>query len=667
MKRLFSLLIAFVGFTTVGFSQAEYVSTGSGNAYSLVYPANITAVTPGLSFTFKANHANTGASTLTVNGFLYTIKKGVTADLEGGDILANQVVTVVFDGTNFQMTTLPGSPGGGGGDFMSDGTIQMTGQFVGANGTAAAPGISFTGGLSNGMYRPATNAIGLVSNATERIRIAPNGNIGIGNTGPGSKLDLSGDMNFNGMTVAPGLAPTNAGRIYFDFGSQKFKVSENGGAWVDLVRSGTTVHDADGDTYIELEAVADEDVIHFGMGDNLGYPAGEYFTMTGPLLEVFGSGESVFIGEEAGLNDDLTSNYNVAIGRSALNTNASGASNVGIGYAALSSATTSNNTGIGFFAGVNSSTGVSNTFIGYRAGVGNTTGGYNTVIGSTAGDDNITGSNLVLLGFNAEPSTDGLSNAIAIGSNAIIAQSNAMALGGTGANAVDVGIGTETPESVLHIEDANTNANESQLTIKADNSFGATSYAAVEFQSNFSGASVGPSGRIISEYTSPSFTSARMTFQTIAGGPSFVNTMTLTDGKVGIRTTTPSAELDVNGDLGLANDANRLERGGSGGDMIPVAYGVINDGALQVNASEGDITVAKVALGHYRVTYNGARTFTGHGEFAMSLTTVDQSGGGNPIIATYAYSSLKTVDVYLYDIVGNSPVDGIVTFELRVK
>jgi hypothetical protein len=58
----------------------------------------------GMVVCFKANTANTGAATLAVSVIAsQAIKKSVTAALNTGDIRAGQWVTVVFDGTNWQM------------------------------------------------------------------------------------------------------------------------------------------------------------------------------------------------------------------------------------------------------------------------------------------------------------------------------------------------------------------------------------------------------------------------------------------------------------------------------------------------------------------------------------------------------------------------------------
>lgn len=78
--------------------------SGTTNAYAVALRPAITAYTTGLKIIFQAANANTAASTLAVNGLTAkTIKKNATSDLSSGDIAANHIVTVVYDGTNFQI------------------------------------------------------------------------------------------------------------------------------------------------------------------------------------------------------------------------------------------------------------------------------------------------------------------------------------------------------------------------------------------------------------------------------------------------------------------------------------------------------------------------------------------------------------------------------------
>jgi hypothetical protein len=66
------------------------------------------AYVEGQEFAFKAANANTGASTLDVNGLgAKSIKKNGTDDLVSGDIKAGQMVVVRYDGVNFQFVSPP--------------------------------------------------------------------------------------------------------------------------------------------------------------------------------------------------------------------------------------------------------------------------------------------------------------------------------------------------------------------------------------------------------------------------------------------------------------------------------------------------------------------------------------------------------------------------------
>jgi hypothetical protein len=90
-------------------------------------------------------------------------------------------------------------------------------------------------------------------------------------------------------------------------------------------------------------------------------------------------GNSVFVGEDAGLNDDASTNHNVGVGRQALRANTTGANNSAVGYVALYSNTTgSSNTANGSAALYSNTTGSANTANGSGALYSNTTGHVNT-------------------------------------------------------------------------------------------------------------------------------------------------------------------------------------------------------------------------------------------------------------------------------------------------
>jgi hypothetical protein len=72
-------------------------------------------------------------------------------------------------------------------------------------------------------------------------------------------------------------------------------------------------------------------------------------------------------------------------------------------------------------------------------------------VGEFALDSNLTGNDLTCIGYNCSTGADAFSNATAIGAHALVEQSNALVLGGTGIWGVRVGIGTSTPSNVLTI------------------------------------------------------------------------------------------------------------------------------------------------------------------------------------------------------------------------
>jgi hypothetical protein len=113
--------------------------------------------------------------------------------------------------------------------------------------------------------------------------------------------------------------------------------------------------------------------------------------------------------------------------------------------------TGSSNSTYGYLAGSGISTGSSNCFFGHLSGDNNTTGNQNTFLGKNAGALNDSGNNNTCVGAASNVVFNNLSNATAIGYNASVAASNSMVLGGTGADAVKVGIGVNAPTAELEI------------------------------------------------------------------------------------------------------------------------------------------------------------------------------------------------------------------------
>lgn len=82
-------------------------STGSSNAYVITLTPPPAAYVSGQTFRFKANFANTGAATLNVNGLgAKDIKLLGSTALIANDIVTDQIVEVVYDGTQFQALSI---------------------------------------------------------------------------------------------------------------------------------------------------------------------------------------------------------------------------------------------------------------------------------------------------------------------------------------------------------------------------------------------------------------------------------------------------------------------------------------------------------------------------------------------------------------------------------
>ena len=79
-------------------------AAGAANAYTLTNAPVMTAATAyrtGATFTFKANHTNSGNATLNVDGLgAKEIRKlGGASQVAAGEIISGQMLTVVYDGT----------------------------------------------------------------------------------------------------------------------------------------------------------------------------------------------------------------------------------------------------------------------------------------------------------------------------------------------------------------------------------------------------------------------------------------------------------------------------------------------------------------------------------------------------------------------------------------
>ena len=259
-------------------------------------------------------------------------------------------------------------------------------------------------------------------------------------------------------------APANGDVLKWNNGNARWEPSAENNAVSQIV-------DADNDTKVMVEKITDEDIIHFDLGGT------ERWIMSGARLEPRNSGNSLFIGQEAGLSDNLSLHYNTYIGNYSGNSSTTGTRNTGIGYRSMTGTTTGSdlvavgyyaagtnqgfgritavgsnalgwannssensfayNTAVGYSAlkgsfpvSVNTGTGntavgdmalfptsagSNNTAIGRDAGTSNTTGSNNLYLGCKAGDAVTTGSGNIIIGYDIDPPSATGSDQLVIG------------------------------------------------------------------------------------------------------------------------------------------------------------------------------------------------------------------------------------------------------------
>lgn len=187
---------------------------GSDDTYVITADPALTAYTQGQIISFKANTANTGACTLNVNGLgTKSIKKLHDQNPADNDIEAGQIVTVVYDGTNFQMQSqianAPTTPPvtiietftGSGTWNKPSGAIAVKVQVWGAGGGGGGvSGNGDSGGGGGGAYKEFLfDADDLGS--TETITVDNGGNGGAVGNNDGV---AGGDTTFGSLVIAYG-------------------------------------------------------------------------------------------------------------------------------------------------------------------------------------------------------------------------------------------------------------------------------------------------------------------------------------------------------------------------------------------------------------------------------------------------------------------------------
>lgn len=86
-----------------------YATATGTNTYIVGFTPAVAALVAGQMFRVLFTNANTTAATLNVDGLgAISLKKNGTSNLASGDILAGQILTLIYDGTSFQISSFYG-------------------------------------------------------------------------------------------------------------------------------------------------------------------------------------------------------------------------------------------------------------------------------------------------------------------------------------------------------------------------------------------------------------------------------------------------------------------------------------------------------------------------------------------------------------------------------
>lgn len=193
--------------TKVGVQNASYTYAAdaeASDAYAITLSPAPTAYAAGQKFIFKANTANTGAATLNVNSLgAKTLKKHTDQDLADNDIEAGSIVEVVYDGINFQVTSI---------------IAATPGDVVGPSASVddELPLFSGTGGKTlkrstgTGVVRVDSGVVSIDSDVTDLVGAASESAAGKVELATSAEVDTGTDT---GRAIHPdGLAESYAGK-----------------------------------------------------------------------------------------------------------------------------------------------------------------------------------------------------------------------------------------------------------------------------------------------------------------------------------------------------------------------------------------------------------------------------------------------------------------------
>ena len=452
MKKILILTLSLLTINLVSKAQVELTSTSVGATYYVTVPGTF-VLTPGLQVTFKANVDNSASMSLDVSGTgAKPIRKlGGSQPLSGSDILSNQIVTVAYDGSNWQMISAIGSTPTAPTNYWSPNGLDIFNNNTGNVGIGTTPSskldvsstsysllqLSTTGANSNVNIDINTTGAGTAQFSqyggtggftfatqgtlpTPAMSIIDNGNVGIGTTAPAQKLEIQdGHILLSNTGTQSELrfkeASANGGNI-ISFkapaalvANVQYTLPINVGAANDVLSS------SDGTGTLSWASVSSL-ANAWGLGGNavasiqtLGTTTNfdlPFITNNTERMRLNSGGTQFYPSVDNTLSlGSVANSWKDVYADGYLYINGErwtslSATNTLIGTRGNQSFTSGNyNVGVGYGSGNAITTGFRNTFVGHRAGELLTTSSDNTLIGNlTGGLTNALGDNNTLIG-----------------------------------------------------------------------------------------------------------------------------------------------------------------------------------------------------------------------------------------------------------------------------
>jgi trimeric autotransporter adhesin len=448
--------------TTTPASTLDVQGTGSIRDTLTLFPQGTdpTLSVQGTGFGVSSTGVVSFVSGQTFPGAGTVTSVGSGAGLTGGPITSSGTLSIATGGVSNAMLVNPGLTVTAGTDLTGGGAVALgssttlnldTTKVPQLNGANAFTGnqtvngnLSASGVVSGSGYQIGSNlfAFGSYANANAFLGFAGNpSTTGTQNVASGvTALSTNTSGTYNTAIGYAALASNTSGGANVASGWEALFGNTTGNANTAVgVQALSTNTTGGGNTATGNEALWSN---VNGFGNTATGSGALFYNTTASDNTATGSGALFY---------NSTGTFNTASGYGALHSNTTGSYNTASGYGALSNTTADDNTAAGFAALTNTTTGGGNTASGYEALFLNTTGYLNTAVGYDALFDNTTGTYLTCIGYNCKAGIDGLHNATSIGAHAVVGESNALVLGGTGQYAVKVGIGTTTPSNILTI------------------------------------------------------------------------------------------------------------------------------------------------------------------------------------------------------------------------